>query len=248
MCKLLVCLIALAAIGCGQSFAAVARQACASEAYKTPSTSFIYTGVTVSPGTNLALTITISFDIAEGTSTPTVSSVVWDQAGANQALTLVNAGQTSSGLGPNVETWALINPTPGASKTITITTSLSDPVFLSACAWTGVDQTGGATSFPHAASARSATTVAVTSAAGNAVLGGGEAGVALSGITGTTIYSDSVSGANMNAFSNFDVGSASVNIGSADNNAIVVGTDIQAAGGGGSSCRTGSLALMGAGC
>lgn len=199
-----------------------------SESYQTTNTVFSYTGNTISAGSNLALTLTVTYDIG-GTTTPTVVSAIWDLLGANQSLTQVNPGATS-GTQTNTETWALVNPTPGVSKTITVAISPTAPVFLSACAWTGVNQTGGATSFPGPQADRSNATVTVTSASGDIVLGTGVTGAAISGITGTTIYSDSSSGANKNAFSNYMPGAATVAIGQTNvpNNGIVTGVDIKA--------------------
>lgn len=243
--RILASLIALIGFGWSQAQAAVGLQGCTAEVHQAANTTFSYTGVTVTAGASLALTVTVNFDISNVTVTPSVSSIVWDQAGANQSLTLVNAGQVS-GTASNTETWAVVNPTAGASKTITVTTSASAPVFLSACVWTGVDQTGGATSFPHAAALGNSATVNVTSATGNIVLGAGASGGALSGITGTLIYNDSSNGLNMNAFSNQDAGAASVAIGSANTNVVVVGTDIKAAAGGAAIVCRGML--LGVGC
>lgn len=251
MRKLFACLIALAALGWQPAWSAVANQGCTptvgstSGQHFSSNTSFSLTNVTVSAGSHLALTLQVHTDIGSVTTTPTVVSAVWDQAGANQSLSSVNAGQVT-GQGANIETWALINPTPGSNKTITVTISAAAPVFLDACAWTGVDQTGGATSFPHKSTSQNTTTVSVTSATGNAVLGGGDSGAGLSGITGTTIFSDSVNGAVVNSFANFASGSASVTIGSGNTNAVVSATDIKAAAASASAC--GNLPLMGVGC
>lgn len=247
--------ILLALLACSPAWAAVANQACTPTVGSTTgqhfnaSTSFSFTNVTVASGSNLALTLIVQFDVGNGTTPATVSSAVWDQAGANQSLAQTNAGPITGGLtGANIETWTLINPTPGPNKTITITISSSQPVFVSACAWTGVDQTGGGTSFPHTANATAAATVNVTSAAGNAVVAAGSAGVAITGFTGTLIYSDSLNGTNINAFSNFDAGSASVVIGDSSILSAISATDIKAASGGGGGCTSHHLGLLGAGC
>lgn len=202
----------------------VTLQGCATKQYKTTNTTQSYTGVTVSSGTDLALTVTLNWDIAGGSTRPSSVSVVWDAAGANQSFS--NIVHSALTVGPGAEIWGLVNPTPGASKTITITYTTTAPVFIDACAWTNVVQSSFGAAFPNSTVGSSAATVTVTSATGDKVIACASSGSAFSGITGTLIYNDSASGSQINAFSNYDVGSASVVIGNANAVNLIVGADI----------------------
>jgi hypothetical protein len=246
----LVRIFAFLILGCSQAIAAVGVQSCTPAVgsttgrYFTANTTFAFTNVTVSAGTNIALTLQVLFD--GGSSATTVSTATWDAAGANQALSVVNPGLSIPG--SNIETWALINPTPGTNKTITITTSSSLPIFTEACVWTGVNQTGGATSFPHTANAISGNqTVTISSSTGNLVLAGGNPGAGAI-ISGTKIFFDNTTGSVINAYANYDNGAASVVIGSNSVSTIISATDIQAAGGGGPTCNGGLLLRGEGGC
>jgi hypothetical protein len=101
-------------------------------------------------------------------------------------------------------------------------------VFISSIAFDGVDQTGGATSFPNSTSSTSATTLSVLTAVGNIVVCCGSSTVSLGTISGTTIFLDQVSGAVINAFANYDSGTGSISIGSSSGPASRVATNVKA--------------------
>jgi hypothetical protein len=107
---------------------------------------------------------------------PTISgvTVVWDQATANQPLTLikeVDSGSTQA----RAELWGLVAPASGA-HTLTVSWMTFSDIYLDVCSWTGVDQTGGTTSFPGSTSVMgslagtSTIPITVTSAVGDYVL------------------------------------------------------------------------------
>jgi hypothetical protein len=247
----LVRVLAFLILGCGQAFAVVANQACTpavgstTARYFTSNTTFSFTNVTVAAGTNLALTVVILFD-APGSNSPAVTSMTWDAAGANQAMVRTNVG-SGVAISGNVEIWTLINPTAGVNKTISIAVSPTSALYTQACVWTGVDQTGGATSFPHSTFAGGATTVTIASATGNVVIAGATSGVVPTGVMGTTLVSDTSSGTIFNIYSSYMAGAASVVIGSTSNNNVISAIDIKAAAGGGGITCNGGLPAMGAG-
>lgn len=134
-------------------------------------TGFTTTGglVTVGSGANRALVVSLNFSL------PTVASIVvtWDTGGTNQAMAVIpNATATVTG-GGDAQLWGLIAPTAG-NKDLKVTWVGTSDIIVNGTSWTGVDQTGGATSFPHGtsatASASTAITLAVTSAVGNATM------------------------------------------------------------------------------
>lgn len=198
----------------------VTIDAVGTKTYTAPGLSATYTGITVGSGSNRALAVLISFGQTGGAS-PTVQSVIWDVAGANQAMTLV-ADSRPPGLNANsAQVWGLVNPASG-NKTVTMTWVGTNETFVAAVSFTGVDQTGGVTSFPGAQTTiigvdAPRPSVTVTSSSGQYVVSSADTTAAISGITGTTIYSDAVSGAVINAFANYDVGAASVVIGQVNN-------------------------------
>jgi hypothetical protein len=147
-------------------------------------------------------------------------------------MTRIITSDSGAHLGPQGELWGLVNPATG-NKTLALAWTSNSQMFLVGMAFNGVDQTGGTTSFPNSAAAASVSTVTITSATGDMVIAVGGSGAALGTITGTTIYADSSSGSFINAFSNYDVGAASVVIGMGGTGSVA-GSDIKAAGGGGS--------------
>jgi hypothetical protein len=158
-------------------------------------------------------------------------------------MTRTNGGNGAL-TGGNVEIWTLINPTPGVNKTISITIAPTSAVYLQACVWTGVDQTGGATSFPHSINPAGVASTTIASATGNIVIGGGTNGSSNAGILGTTLFNDQTSGTLVNAWSSSVAGAASVTIGQTNANNSISAIDIQASsgGGGGVTCGGGMLA------
>lgn len=111
--------------------------------------------------------------VARGNVARTVSSVTWDTAGANQALSAIAstaANNSNQALG---EWYGLANPTAGTNKSVTVATSGTGVAFVTQCvSYSSVDQaapaSGGATSAVDGTSA----SVAVTSASGDLVLAG----------------------------------------------------------------------------
>lgn len=145
------------------------------------------TGVTVSSGTNVAL---FWFTVGQGDDTsPTVfTAPIWDPAGANQTFSAVgnyNAGSYNF----VIYAWVLVNPTPGASKTVRTTISRTDICTSGGAQFDGVDQTtpvrsgtfrsGTATSFSVSSAAGDRTVslhacpASITGSNQTAVVGGG---------------------------------------------------------------------------
>jgi hypothetical protein len=175
-------------------------------------TSLNYTGLTIAAGTNTALVVVVDWDTA-GT-TPTGMTMVWDSGGTNQSVTRIVTSDVGSG--GAVELWGLVNPTVG-NKTLALSWTTTSRVFVAGMAFDGVDQTGGATSFPNSVHNASATSLTVTSTGGHIVIAGATSGGGPGGfgtISGTTIFSDSISGSFINSFANYDTGAGSVSIGS----------------------------------
>jgi len=85
--------------------------------YADPGTSFALTH-TVSVGGELLLVL-IGY---ENEDFETISSVVWDAVGANEALTEIGSGHTTAD-DATVHAFYIVNPTAGASKLITVTLS-----------------------------------------------------------------------------------------------------------------------------
>jgi len=183
----------------------------------TLATSLNYTGLTIAAGTNLGMVVAVDWDSGAA---PTGLSLTWDSGGSNQAMTRI----INNGL---VELWGLVNPVVG-NKTLALAWTTATRVFVAGMAFNGVDQAGGATSFPNSVSSGSATTLTVTSAIGRMVMCCGTTGTAIGTITGTTIFSDAVSGSFVNAFANYDNGAASVVIGNGTGSGPRVATDIKA--------------------
>jgi len=132
------------------------------------STSADLTSLTVGSGSNRALVAELHFAFA--TSGVTDIAVTWDPSGANQPLTQI-ATLNSAGSGIT-ELWGLVNPTSG-NKTLRVTWTTSTTAIINAVSWTGVDQTGGTTSFPNATTGTGSGNVhslTITSALGNTTM------------------------------------------------------------------------------
>lgn len=150
-------------------------------------TTFDNTGLTVGTGTNRALTAILQFD------NKSVSAVTmaWDPAGANQALTLIGT-VSNAGANGRTEVWGLVNPTSG-NKTLRASWTTGSQAVIGAVAWTGVDQSGGATSFPNFNSATGTGTTAsvtITSGTGHAVIAGhvNTTGSGMSAVNNTQLH------------------------------------------------------------
>jgi hypothetical protein len=182
-----------------------------------------FTGLTVVAGTHTAIVCAAIWDTAVFTINPTA---IWDPAGVNQSMPLIIYSDIAGTQIP-VALFGLTGLSAIGNKTIRLSWTGSARVFVDAVAFDNVDQTGGTTSFPNSTSGSGAT-LAVTSATGNMVVNAAQSGGALSGITGTPLFSDAVNGSNVNAFANYDVGAATVNIGQAGTSALAVATDVKA--------------------
>jgi hypothetical protein len=194
-----------------------------SETYHAATTSLNYTGTTVIAGPNLALVLTLNF----GSGAVTSISCTWDSGGSNQSMTQLVAqsgGQVTSAI------FGLRNPIPG-NKTLAVSWTGPAEIFAAAICFAGVNPTSDAAAFPHTAQNTSAATVALTSAAGNMVVGCQGSGGAQGTPTGTTIYDDHTSGAVINAQAEYDNGAATVNVGSTVSSIVVVAVDVGAAAG-----------------
>lgn len=189
------------------------------------------THLTVGSGTNRALVVQIAW--GAGTA-PSITGVHWDSAGTNQACTLIsNTDITSSNGQTRTSLYGLIAPTSG-NKTLKVdwASNVSDG-YVSAVAYTGVDQTGGSTSFAHGTTGSGTTnavSLPVTSAVGNAV-----AGILcitftdIGSTSGTNVFIDNTGSFN-SAAANRDVGSPTVTLTSSPSNTWVMsGCDIVAA-------------------
>jgi hypothetical protein len=175
-------------------------------------TSLNYTGLTIAAGSNLAMVVTVHWDTT-GT-TPTAMTMVWDSGGANQSLTQIVTSDPGTHSQWQAELWGLVNPVVG-NKTLSLSWTTASRMFLCSMAFDGVDQTGGTTSFPNAASGVSIATLTIPSAPGHIVMNAGTGGT-YGALTGTVIFSDSSSGTYINGYANYMPGaSPSVTIGSA---------------------------------
>lgn len=213
-------------------------------------TSVNFTNLTIASGSNRALVVVLNFGVA------TISglTVVWDSGGANQSLTQINTANGTGGVVARADLWGLVNPVIG-NKTLTVSWTTASDIYVDACSFAGVDQTGGATSFPNSTSVTGSgilTTLSttVTSAIGDYVLAGFTVtGSGFSSVNNTQVFIDNTGAGCCNAAANNAIGAASVtmtgNFGAATSSAAV-GTDIKAAASGGAACP--ALALLGVGC
>lgn len=127
-----------------------------------------FNNLTVGAGANRALVVQISFSHT----IVSAVSVTWDQGGTNQACALIVTVNGQDLLSGRVDLWGLVAPTSG-NKTLRVSWTTATDIVVDAASWTGVDQTGGATSFPNSTSTTGNLTnasLAITSAAGNAAM------------------------------------------------------------------------------
>lgn len=196
-------------------------------------TGISYTGLTIGASlSNGALLVGLAHDIA-------VSSVamVWDNGGTNQSLSFIGLQSGPSGGQVDTELWALVNPTSG-NKTLKITwNAVTAEVYVGAISLTGVNQTGGVTSFAHfngAQAISAAPSVAITSATGNLVVAGIAQDNNLNTVSGTLFWTIDNSGPNIGVGFFRSAGASSVTMsGSMGGTAnwSIAGVDIVAAGG-----------------
>lgn len=195
-------------------------------------TGISYTGLTIGASlSNGALLVGLAHDI-------TVSSVavVWDSGGTNQSLTRVGLTSGPSG-NEDTEWWAVVNPVSG-NKTLKVTwNAVTAEMYIGAQSYTGVDQTGGATSFAHfngTSGISAAPSIAITSATGNIVVAAIAQDGNLNTVSGTLFWAIDNTGPNIGVGMFRSAGVASVtmsgSIGGTANWSIS-GVDIVAAGG-----------------
>jgi hypothetical protein len=171
-------------------------------------TSADLTALTVGAGANRAVVAQVVWSAVV-----TSPSLTWDNGGTNQAMAAItNAGATNT---CRVECWGLVAPTSG-NKTLRASWTTARDIYLNAVAWTGVDQTGGVTSFPNGRSGTGASstssTGAITSAAGNFVMGvHGTATGSFTGVSSTQDFLDNAA-ANVSGAGNHAAGAATVTL------------------------------------
>lgn len=190
------------------------------------------TSLTVGAGANRGLVAQVVFVGAA----PAGTTVTWDPAGTNQALTLIKTAASVNG--QTTQLYGLVAPTSG-NKTLRVAwTTGTSSVMIQGVSWTGVDQTGGVTSFPHSTSATgnsSAASVAVTSAVGNAVMSCTAAGTlqVISSVSATQTFLLHGNG-NYEAGGSRAAGAATVTVTgtyAGTDQWVIIGTDILASGG-----------------
>jgi len=101
--------------------------------------------LTIGTGSNRALLVVVCHagHLSGG------ETVVWDPSGANQSLTLIGTQAAPSGAPfPLVSLYGLVNPVSG-NKVVRTSWTGADSYYVCPISFTGVDQTGGATSFAH---------------------------------------------------------------------------------------------------
>lgn len=136
-----------------------------SDATQNGVTSITTSNLTIGSGSNRALVVQVVWS-----GSVTSAALNWDQLGTPQALTAI-AGTLATNTAV-VQLWGLVAPTSGAKQLKASWTTAQD-VIVNGVSWTGVDQTGGSTSFPHGTNGTTSgnpATVTVTSATNNAVM------------------------------------------------------------------------------
>lgn len=169
------------------AFDAKSTAATATSAAASPLT---HSNMTVGSGSNRVLLATFYFS----NKTRTISSVVWDAAGANQAMTLIQS-QATTGTNGISYLYGLVNPVSG-NKTLTITwTGGTSDVAVACASYTGADQTGGTTTFNNSSTntgTGTTATITITTSTTDAVVAhhvNNQFG--FSSANGTSIYSQS---------------------------------------------------------
>lgn len=124
--------------------------------------------LTVGSGSNRALIIPVNLSLVSASSV----ACVWDTGGTNQAMTLSSSQSFAAGGWAGIFT--LVAPTSGAKNAKVTWNNATSDIIVGGTSWTSVDQTGGATSFPHATNstgtAPTMPALVITSAVGNATM------------------------------------------------------------------------------
>lgn len=128
-------------------------------------TSITSSNLTVGAGSNRAVIAAVGLGWA--VTAPTGVTANWDQLGTPVSMpSIVSADSTQP---TRSSLFGLVNPVSGAKQLKVAWTNSADCV-INATSFAGVDQTGGATSFPHSTSAAATSAnpaLSVTSATGN---------------------------------------------------------------------------------
>lgn len=207
---------------------AVAVDATGTKKYQSANTSFSNATV-ITVGSGNALVVVVNFGY--GGTAPASVTATWNGV---SMTSLASIDRTGGGASSYV--FGLRSPASGA-QTLALSWSNSAEIFIDAISFTGVDVTNDGTAFPHTATQNIlvAETVSVTSAVGNYVVASESPASGAATATGTQLYKDASSGSFINAMANYDVGAASVSIGTTGGNTtiIIAAVDVGAAAGGG---------------
>ncbi len=191
-------------------------------------TSLTSANLTVGSGSNRALIVQLGFSVK----TISALAVTWDFGASAQACAVVTGAAANATDNARAELWGLVAPVSGA-KTLKAAWTTASDIYMNQTSWTGVDQTGGATSFPHGTSATgtsAAPSVTVTSAVGNATMACCcDAAASITAMTQTQTFNDNVA-AGINAAGSRAAGAATVAHGYTivSNPWVVVGCDLLA--------------------
>lgn len=178
-------------------------------------TSVSTSAITISAGSNRALLVGVVMD--SGSVLPVGLGCVYDVAGANQTMTAVSGTNTgiSAAITAAMVFYGLVNPTSGASKTVTCSWTASSTVGVVAISFTGTNQSSVAAAFPNGnfnspGSAASPAAVTITSATGHKTVAmEAQNCVPFGAISGTTLTAE-LDMANVGFVSNYDNGAATV--------------------------------------
>jgi hypothetical protein len=184
--------------------------------------------LTVGAGSNRALVVQFAVQV-QGI---TAVTCVWDTAGTNQSCTLIKTDNATITTG-RADLFGLVAPTSGALNVRVSWTTASGEVYLNHSSYTGVDQTGGVTSFPHAVSAKgtASPTVTITSAVGNYTVAAGASNTNWSAPTKTQLFINNTGGTTVAAGSQATGAATVVHAFTSSGSWVLVGTDLLASGG-----------------
>jgi hypothetical protein len=192
-------------------------------------TSITTTNLTVGSGLQRALVVQVCWGATAGlpVTTPTAT---WDFGGSAQNCPLIGSQVSTTVLESAL--FGLVNPVSGA-KTLKVAWTTSADVVINPLSYTLVDQTGGATTFPHFTSnvnSASPSTVTITSATGNATVSCVSVAGNPAGPSQTQTFLDT-SPANLSAAGERGAGGATVTHqwSTAGGQYVMVGCDILAA-------------------
>jgi len=161
-----------------------------SQTTSTPTTSMTFTKLTVASGSDRCLVVAIAFGGNPGAFT----KKNWDDTGTPQDLTLIASAAASDNLG-FVYLFGLVNPNVG-NNTLALTWTNSIDFCCDAVSFTGVDQTGSATTFKNAnnlvGNGTSPQAIEIVSPSGDMAVAGFAGSVVSFGVAsvGTEVFAD----------------------------------------------------------